>query len=79
MLRSTYNKTPLRIMQTWSCRLTREIRTGEKTYPEGTPVTIYGKRGGLHVKGPACEHCGVAVHIVKLAPGDVEVIGREDL
>ena len=76
MNRSTYQKMPLREIEKWQCRLTREVRTGVAVYPAGMPCTIYGKRGGLHVDGPPCEHCGVKPHIIKLEPRDVELVHK---
>ena len=77
MERSTYKRMPLREMKRWKCRLSREVRTKVALYPAGTEVRIFGKRGGLHVDAPPCEHCGIRLTIRKLEPWDVELVERD--
>lgn len=70
-----YQKTTLAGMREKRYRTTREITTrGGLTLATGVEVRIIGKREGLVIAVPKCQHCGVSFVCRGVSPYDVEEI-----
>jgi len=65
-------------MQARRWRTTRDLSNGYVMIPAGTVVEITYKRAGLNLRSEPCGSCGVAVHVSRCSPGDVEEIPADE-
>ena len=57
-----YRKHPLAYWMGKRVRLLDDMESGEKTYPAGMIMEIYGKYGGFNLRSvDVCPHCGVGI------------------
>lgn len=70
----TYNRMTEKQLVGCRVRALHEIKSGVMAIPEGAILEIRGKRSGLSLASPKCDHCGVRVFIRKVNPHSVELV-----